>query len=293
MQSSVALAFTATGTSPSPSVAARVREASTMWSPARRIRSSALLVACIVTASTFLAWEAAAQDTARGTTQAAAASRVIGKVTDTSGVRLSKAEITILQTELRTVSDDSGEFNLEGIPSGIVVFSVRRLGYEAATFTAVLKPGKVHRATFPLTELAANMPGMTVEEKQQSTWLADFEKHRSGARGTFITRTEIERRQARTASDIMRMVPGVQIVTTRLGPQLVMTRGSGARRCLPQLYVHTTPYSGMIDDFSADDIEAIEVYAGISELPPDLNTMGRPICAAVVIWTREPPPRKK
>jgi carboxypeptidase family protein/TonB-dependent receptor-like protein len=258
-----------------------------MWSPSRHALWCALLAGS--QASTI-----SAQDTTRTATQASAVSRVLGKVTDTLGVRLSKAEISILNSDIRTVADDSGEFNITGIPSGVVVFSVRRLGYEAATFTAVLKPGRAHRVTFPLTEIATSIDGVTVQEKKQpSAWLADFEKHRSGARGMFFTRADIERRQARTASDVMRMVPGVQIVSTRLGPQLVMTRGFGARRCLPQLYVHTTPYSGMIDDFTADDIEAIEVYSGISEIPPDLNTMGRPICAAVVIWTREPPPKKK
>ena len=260
-----------------------------MQSPSRGVCALAF------SAATALSFSGAgAQDTARGTTQAAAPARVIGKVTDTLGVRLDKADISILNSELRTISDDSGEFNLPGIPSGVVVFSVRRLGYEAATFTAVLKPGKTHRVTFPLTELAANLPGVTVNEKHEPTgWLADFERHRSGGRGMFITRADIEHRQARTASDIMRMVPGVQIASTRLGAQLVMTRGSGTRRCLPQLYVHATPYSGMIDDFSADDIEAVEVYSGISELPPDLNTMGKSICAAVVIWTREPTKKDK
>jgi len=248
-----------------------------MWAPSRRTLWRALVAIPLATSV------AIGQDTSRPAIQAGAPSRVLGKVTDTTGIRLSKAEISILNSDLRTISDDSGEFNLTGIPAGVVVFSVRRLGYEAATFTAVLKPGRAHRVTFPLTEIATNIDGVTVQEKKQPAgWLADFEKHRSGARGMFFTRADIERRQARTASDIMRMVPGVQVMNTRLGPQLVMTRGFGARRCYPQLYVHTTPYSGMIDDFGADDIEAVEVYAGISEIPPDLNTMGRPICAAVV-----------
>jgi hypothetical protein len=235
---------------------------------------------------------AAAQDTTQAATPAPA--RVIGRVTDTSGAVLPGAEITVLETALRVLSDDSGAFRLAGIPSGVVVFSVRRLGYESATFTASLKPGRTHGVTFPLTALAQNLPGVTVEERSTpSAWLAMFEKHRSTNRGTFFTRKDIEKRHSRTASDIMRLVPGVQVVRTRMGEGLVMTRGNGARRCFPQLYVHTTPYSGMIDDFSADDIEAIEVYNGISEIPPDLNSPGRPICAAVVIWTREPPPRPR
>ena len=34
------------------------------------------------------------------------------------------------------------------------------------------------------------------------------------------------------------------------------------------MFVHGLPYSGNFDDFIADDIEALEVYVGISEIPP-------------------------
>jgi hypothetical protein len=256
------------------------------------IRGAVELKAWTIAALCLISVSAAAQDSVR---QASApASRVVGHVTDSAGTRLSGAEVSVFQTQLRLVTDDSGAFDMSDIPSGITVFSVRRLGYEAATFTAVLKPGKAHRVTFVLTEIAQSLAGVTVQEKASpSSWLSLFEKRRTNNRGTFITRKDIERRQARTASDILRTVAGVSVANTRLGPQLMMTRGAGARRCFPQLYVHTTPYSGMIDDFAADDVEAIEVYNGISEIPPDLNTLGRPVCAAVVIWTREPPPRKK
>jgi hypothetical protein len=129
-------------------------------------------------------------------------------------------------------------------------------------------------------------------EDTTSMWLSQFEARRASHRGSFIERSQFERRNLRIASDILRSVPGVQVLPTRTGTQIVMSRGSGARRCVPQLYVHATPYSGNFDDFTPDDIEALEVYVGISEIPPDLNTMGRPICAAIVIWTREPPRRR-
>src|SRR3954462_11531755 len=122
-----------------------------------------------------------------------------------------------------------------------------------------------------------------------SSWLAVFEEHRAMHRGTFIKRSDFERENLRIASDILRRVPGVQILSTRSGTAVQMMRGTSARRCTPQLYVHETPYSGSFDDFTPDDIEALEVYVGISEIPPDLVTMGRSVCAAIVIWTREPP----
>ena len=224
----------------------------------------------------------------------AVTAKLLGTVTDTSGVRLSRAEVWLLTTAtIRAVTDDSGEFQLTGLPAGAVTFAVRRLGYESATFSTTLKPGKTHRATFPLTPSVQPLAEVKVQDTA-SSWLSLFEQRRSMQRGgTFITRRDFEKENLRIATDILRRVPGVQIMPTRTGTAVIMNRGSGARRCVPQLYVHQTPYSGSFDDFTPDDIEALEVYVGISEIPPDLITMGRPICAAIVIWTREPPPKNR
>ena len=224
---------------------------------------------------------------------AAATAKLVGMVTDTSGAPLSRAEIWLIAAStLRTISNDSGKFELPGLPAGSIQLGVRRLGYESATFTAVLKAGKTHRATFPLSPSAQSLVAVKVQDTV-SSWLSAFEEHRSMHRGTFITRRDFERDNLRIATDILRRVPGVQIVPTRSGTAVQMMRGFGVRRCTPQIYVHETPYSGNVDDFTPDDIEALEVYVGISEIPPDLITMGRPICAAIVIWTREPPPRSR
>jgi len=243
------------------------------------------VLACGVAAA-FLARLGAAQTPQAAT--AAPTAKLIGIVTDTSGAPLSRAEVWLLTINtLRAVCDDSGRFELPGLPAGDITLGVRRLGYESATFTAHLKPGKTHRATFPLTPSAQTLEKVNVQDTA-SAWLSLFETRRAMHRGTFITRRDFEKDNLRIATDILRRVPGVQIVPTRTGTQVQMTRGAGARRCIPQLYVHQTPYSGNFDDFNPDDIEAVEVYVGISEIPPDLVTLGRPICAAIVIWTREP-----
>lgn len=260
-------------------------------SPMRTSRAREREIALLVLAAALLG--ASSTSRAFAQTQPAPTAKLVGTVTDTSGVPLSRAEIWLIAgTALRAISNDSGKFELPGLPTGSITLGVRRLGYESATFTAVLKPGKTHRATFPLSPSAQSLAEVKVQDTM-STWLAVFEAHRSVHRGTFITRREFERDNLRIATDILRRVPGVQIVPTRSGTSVQMMRGSGARRCVPQLYVHETPYSGNFDDFTPEDIEALEVYVGISEIPPDLITMGRPICAAIVIWTREPPPKSR
>jgi hypothetical protein len=220
---------------------------------------------------------------------------LLGRVTGASGLPLAGAEITLLNTDkLHMITDDSGQFHITGLTPGTNIFNVRRLGYEPASFTAVLKSGKTHRATFSLTEAAHTLPTVAVSDTTRTThWLDVFEARRSTHHGTFITREQIVKRGARTGTDIVRNVAGVRVQPFRgnAGYQVIMTRGAGGGGrgpCIPTMFYHNTPYSGTLDDFSADDIEALEVYIGISEIPPELDKNGKGICGAIVVWTRDP-----
>lgn len=247
-----------------------------------------LVAAC--TAATVLHAQQPALDTARRDTLPTAI--LIGHVVDSTGLGLTGAEITLLHSDrIHSITGDSGSFRITGLQPGTVVFNVRRIGFEAATFTAVLRPGKTHRATFSLTATALSLPAVAVSDTMTHThWLDQFERRRSSSRGTFITRADIERRGARQGTDIVRSVPGIRLVSLRggMGNQVVMTRGAGARTCYPTMFVQGMPYSGILDDFVADDIEALEIYVGVSEIPTELDKNGRGICGAIVIWTRDP-----
>jgi hypothetical protein len=218
---------------------------------------------------------------------------LIGRVLDNTGTGVPGAEITTAKSErVHAVSGDSGDFRIAGLPPGTIVFNVRRIGFEPATFTAVLKPGRTHRANFALSASAQVLPKVSIADTAVPThWLDVFNSHKSGARGTFITRDQIVKYSPRTGADILRHVPGVRIdMAGRTGLQnrIVMTRGNGARPCIPNMFVHGVPYSGTMDDFNPDDVEAVEVYVGISELPPELDKNGKGICGAIVVWTRDP-----
>src|SRR6185437_474574 len=222
-----------------------------------------------------------------------ATAAIIGHVTDASGAGLPGAEITLGNSDhVHTITGDSGQFRIMGLVAGTMVFNVRRIGFEAATFTAVLHPGKVGRATFHLTASAQPLPTVAVSDTSNTThWLDQFQRRRQGTRGTFFTRADIVRQGATTGTDIVRTVAGIRLVPGRggIGHQVVMTRGDGVRACIPQMFVHNMPYSGTLDDFIAEDIEALEVYIGISEIPPELTKNGRGAdCGAIVVWTRDP-----
>ncbi|MGH7691031.1 MAG: hypothetical protein ACREN3_15610, partial [Gemmatimonadaceae bacterium] len=102
---------------------------------------------------------------------------------------------------------------------------------------------------------------------------------------------DIVRSQVRATTDLLRRVPGVEIQRTRYGTRVVLgNRFVRARPCAPQLFVHSMNYSGNVDDFSPDDIEAMEVYTSIATVPVELQTAQAQSCGAIVLWTREPPP---
>jgi hypothetical protein len=254
--------------------------------------SLALFAAAVVTATVAHAQQPPLTDSTRRDSLPAV---LIGKVTDSLGIGLAGAELTLFHSDkIHTITGDSGDFRIAGLPPGTNVFNVRRLGFEPASFTALLKPGKTHRATLKLSATAHELPTVAVADTAtKSHWLDQFERRRGKNPGVFITRADIEKKNARMGTDIVRNIPGIRLVPLRGGSsyKVTMNRGAGARPCYPQMFYHNTPYSGDLDDFIADDIEALEVYVGVSELPPELDKGGRGICGAIVVWTRDPKKR--
>src|SRR6186713_30988 len=139
---------------------------------------------------------------------------LVGRVTDSTGVGLPGAELTLFHSDkVRTITGDSGDFRIAGLPPGTNVFNVRRLGFEPASFTALLKPGKTHRATLTLTATAHALPTVAVADTAIEThWLDQFQRRKGTNPGTFITRAEIERKNSRTGTDVVRSIPGIRLV---------------------------------------------------------------------------------
>ena len=229
-----------------------------------------------------------AQDSVRFT-------RLVGRVVDSVNARIAGATIELLPDRVRrAVSNDSGTFVFDSVPTGIVRLAVRRLGYAPALFSARLRAGRIERVTLELSPVAFELPRQSVVDTVAHPWLTTFERRRMHDGGVYFTREDIERSQLRVTSDLLRRVPGVEIQRTRLGSRVVfINRFVRARPCTPQMFVHSMNYSGTIDDFSPDDVEAMEVYTSIATVPPELQTAQAQSCGAIVIWTREPPPASK
>jgi hypothetical protein len=136
----------------------------------------------------------------------------------------------------------------------------------------------------------------------------DFYRRRARARGRFFTRDEIEASGRAKLTDLLRLVPGARVTTFLgnraevafarcTGPVQLAQSGSvtaaathttGSRGGTVALYVNsarvdTESVKETLGEFDLGEIEAIEVYRGVSELPPE--ALGD-ACAAIFIWTR-------
>lgn len=220
--------------------------------------------------------------------------RLVGRVLDSLGGPVSSAEVTVLpERRLRALTNSAGGFSIDSVPVGMVQLAVRRVGYAPTSFTAELKSGVIERVTLRLASAAFDLPAVSIEDTVKHPWMAIFDRRRQNDRGTYFTRSDIVQSQVQTLSNLLRRIPGAQLTRNRFGVQEVVFRQAmaGGRACQPQIFVHQMNYSGDVDDFSPDDVQAMEIYPSAASVPAELQTARAQSCGAIVIWTREPPPK--
>jgi hypothetical protein len=190
-------------------------------------------------------------------------------------------------------TNDSGGFRMINLPSGPAVVTLRRMGFAPASADVRMRSGRTDSLVFSLTALATTLAGVLVEDEYEARshkLLAGFWERRSRGFGYFLTRDEIEKREAHEFADLARMAPSVT-VGTRNGRRVIrFNHGGGARDCPPQYVVDGMRIeNGSPDEFVPQDVEAIEFYSGPATIPPQFAPrFNSYTCGAVVIWTRIP-----
>jgi outer membrane receptor for Fe3+-dicitrate len=123
--------------------------------------------------------------------------------------------------------------------------------------------------------------------------------------GSFVGRETLARFEQATMSEALRQVPGINVqrVFTPRGSinALASSRGGAAgslrsqnatKWCYYQIYIDGvrvyTPDSGEppdLDTFRPNDFDAVEIYRGLAETPPQYGGTGAS-CGTVLFWSR-------
>ncbi|HWP38668.1 MAG TPA: carboxypeptidase regulatory-like domain-containing protein [Gemmatimonadales bacterium] len=133
--------------------------------------------------------------------------------------------------------------------------------------------------------------------------LAPFYERRARGFGEFFTREDMERRDVKEVSDVLRYSSGFNVV-----PNPDFLRGASPREfvivnrrlsiaqqtiCPPLIFIDGV-YAGSANDVDVDGyfdgtwLDAVEAYAGAATVPPEFNRLGAD-CGVIVLWSRWTP----
>lgn len=235
--------------------------------------------------------------------------RILGRVIDDlTGEPLSQVEVSLLagagSVLGRTVTDEIGTFVFEVRRVSAVRIQAGRFGYTSTT-TPLLRFDQrlffqIEVRLDPDVILLAPLEVVAWSGVPEDAVLEGFKRRVRNGLGIYITKETVEARNPGLVTDLLREVPGLQVVGTGTGIRPVVRMGrASSRECATQIFVDgflinrreasvvgAPPTDFRIDDMvSPSSVEGIEIYRGLSTVPAEfLNPDAE--CGVIAIWTR-------
>jgi hypothetical protein len=216
-----------------------------------------------------------------------------GTVVDTLGYPVAEAEVAVLGTDLVATSGRDGRFTMTGLPLGLQIIRVRKVGYRPQHFPIRLAAGQEWDGRIGIARLPQILGEIVVVGKYgkpaqyaNTAKYDDFYRRRSTKGGRFLTREDIEKTAAGRISELLRTVPGVRVGFTQPG----VSEDVSFLTCPSYnvgVWIDGQKVTGNVGEIlpliTPSDVEAIEVYQRQSAVPPEFRDNS---CAAIVMWTR-------
>jgi hypothetical protein len=204
---------------------------------------------------------------------------------------VSGALITVSNSSARDISGDRGEFRLLGVPSGPIELRIRRLGYVAAIQRIRTSPqdpsDNIH---VTLAQLPSTLNPVLVQAKRveyHGRLAGYYQRLERRSNGVFIDRTEIDKKDDRSLTQLLSQSPGISAGKIRAGGGAVRMRG---RNCRPLVWMDGVPMPAGevdLDAFPVSTLHGIELYLGSTTAPIDYTGAdGQSGCGTILLWSR-------
>ncbi len=222
----------------------------------------------------------------------------LGVITDSlTGEPLAGAYVSLVDHERTVVTGVDGRFEIGEVRTGDVTVQVRRPGFRAGSVhfeITVTRAVTVDLGTIALSPVVVELDPVLVKGTAVDRKLTrvGFFQRMSTEHGTFFTLEDIERRNPRNTTDLIRRIPGFRVNQEGIGNSVSSGRGvpsisQGFARCDVDYYIDGVHADGaVVDDVLPNALAAMEVYTGSATIPPAFRLSGNPKCGVVVIWTR-------
>ena len=218
--------------------------------------------------------------------------RMTGVVIDTLGYPVPDAEVAVLGTEYQTTTDRDGAFLLDGLPLGLQVARVRKIGYKAQHQAIRFAAGEEWTGKLTIKRLPTILGEIVVVGKwgkppkyANTSKYDDFYRRRAGRGGRYITREDIDARPTTRISQLLVGIPGLRVGFDRPGGDEIEFVGCATSG--PAIWVDGQRMQGntteLLRVITPGDVEGVEVYVRETQIPAEFQDGA---CAAIVLWTR-------
>ena len=245
-----------------------------------------------------------------------------GTVVDTTGRGIGGVDVVVMGGSEVVRTNRAGAYRIDSVAPGPHLLRFRRLGLQPQTISVVTNPDDVTGVDVIMGPLVHRLDVVEVQASngEISRVPKVFADRMRTGMGIYITPAQIVNHHAVKTSDLLRGIPGIEVVevaytaTVRTGRGVVTINGSACSD-LP-VYVNDSYASGSapalgtqasttegekaaassaagltaglhgignLDAVDPADIVGIEVYRGPSEMPATLPPSP---CGAIVIWTK-------
>jgi hypothetical protein len=244
---------------------------------------------------------------------------------DSTDAPLPEADVLIADLGLSGSTNERGEFRITGIPAGTHTVQVRKIGYAFSEQRIDFGTESIDRTLIMSRITTLDSVRVTSRYSPNDEAMRLFEENRKLGLGKFFTREDLEKSRERPMVDILSQLPGTKPLSVQGGLGYILSsRGtrSLSNDCAPQMQDHPAADTATrrkvragqpppppcltgcfphvfldgadvsptevpnINRFTPDQLEAIEVYAGGAQVPPEYNRLNKSYCGVIVLHTR-------
>jgi TonB-dependent starch-binding outer membrane protein SusC len=201
-----------------------------------------------------------------------------GVVIDVAGTPITGAQVSVMGTQLGTITGQDGSFRIANVPAGGPEVRAQRIGYRTATQTVSVEGGQTARLTITLTESVVALDQVIVT----GTAGRQDRRAQSASIAALDAASIVETAPVSTLADVLQgRTPGVSLTQSsgtsgtgqriRLRGQasvnlsnepIVMVDGIRIDSRIEQIYGVGGQAGSRLNDISPEDIESIEIIRG-------------------------------
>ena len=192
---------------------------------------------------------------------------------------VANAQVHLFGTSRVAKTNAAGEFRLADIPTGTQGFEIIALGYAPRRFRAeVSATGSAMTVTMSKVAAVLDSIRVTARRIQNGRRYNEFDERSHRGNGRYITEEEVERKHPFVTTDLLRMMPGLQVSVDPMSGQHTLSM----RRCYPRIFLDGMPSTLPLDEFPPSWIHGIEVYQ-LGEVPAQYSGG---MCGAILVWSK-------